>query len=77
MVEALDRLFESVCELDLVFHFDQVHFIVDEIIQGGLVIETNVNQIVNNVNEQTLRRKKSQEAPLIPNSSWFSRLKKT
>lgn len=48
MVEALDRLFESVCELDLVFHFDQVHFIVDEIIQGGLVIETNVNQIVNN-----------------------------
>lgn len=48
MVEALDKSFESVCELDLVFHFDQVHFIIDEIIQGGLVIETNVNQIVNN-----------------------------
>ncbi|TIA93166.1 hypothetical protein E3P99_00304 [Wallemia hederae] len=75
MVESLDRAFESVCELDLVFHFDQVHFIIDEIIHGGLVIETNVTQIVNNVNEQALKRRKSQEAPLIPNASWFSKLR--
>jgi hypothetical protein len=25
-VEALDRAFENVCELDLVFHFDEVGF---------------------------------------------------
>ena len=90
MVESLDRAFESVCELDLVFHFDQVHFIIDEMIHGGLVIETNVTQIVNNgessplynfpthiltVNEQALKRRKSQEAPLIPNASWFSKLR--
>lgn len=25
-VEALDRAFENVCELDLVFHFDEVSF---------------------------------------------------
>ncbi len=64
-VESLDSAFENVCELDLVFHFDEVccsvsvalehvfiapvspkaHHILAEIIQGGLVLETNVNEI--------------------------------
>ncbi|KAI0257421.1 AP complex, mu/sigma subunit [Lactifluus subvellereus] len=44
-VEALDRAFENVCELDLVFHFDEVHHILAEIIQGGLVLETNLDEI--------------------------------
>lgn len=62
-VESLDRTFENVCELDLVFHFDEVgiliaidisqihptdmevHHILTEIIQGGLVLETNVDEI--------------------------------
>ncbi|KAJ3576125.1 hypothetical protein NP233_g625 [Leucocoprinus birnbaumii] len=44
-VESLDRAFENVCELDLVFHFDEVHHILSEIIQGGLVLETNVEEI--------------------------------
>jgi len=44
-VESLDRSFENVCELDLVFHFDEVHHILAEIIQGGVVLETNVDEI--------------------------------
>lgn len=60
-MESLDRTFENVCELDLVFYFDevcitltgilallmfiQVHHILSEIIQGGLVLETNVEEI--------------------------------
>jgi AP-3 complex subunit sigma len=44
-VESLDRAFENVCELDLVFHFDEVHYMLSEIIQGGLVLETNVEEI--------------------------------
>ncbi|TFK76804.1 Adaptor protein complex sigma subunit [Pluteus cervinus] len=44
-VEALDRAFGNVCELDLVFHFDEVHHILAEIIQGGLVLETDVEEI--------------------------------
>lgn len=71
-MEALDRAFENVCELDLVFHFDevryriafgvglgpgtfsvyealnhapQVHHILAEIIQGGVVLETNLEEI--------------------------------
>ncbi|ETS61105.1 hypothetical protein PaG_05053 [Moesziomyces aphidis] len=45
-VESLDRCFENVCELDLIFHFDHVHAILNEVIQGGLVVETNINEIV-------------------------------
>ncbi|KAJ9477668.1 AP-3 complex subunit sigma [Pseudozyma hubeiensis] len=45
-VESLDRCFENVCELDLIFHFDEVHAILNEVIQGGLVVETNINEIV-------------------------------
>lgn len=44
-VESLDRTFENVCELDLVFHFDEVHLVLAEIIQGGLVLETNLGEI--------------------------------
>ncbi|KAL7751338.1 Sigma-adaptin 3A [Sorochytrium milnesiophthora] len=45
-VESLDRCFENVCELDLIFHFEQIHFILNELIQGGLVLETSIASIV-------------------------------
>ena len=38
-VECLDRCFENVCELDLIFHAPKVHYILDEIIMGGMVLE--------------------------------------
>ncbi len=43
-VEALDKCFENVCELDLIFHSDRVHYILDEIVMGGMVLETNVSR---------------------------------
>merc|ERR1712070_940748 len=46
-VETLDKNFENVCELDLIFHHDRVNFILDEIIMGGMVLETNINDIIN------------------------------
>lgn len=51
-VEALDQCFEGVCELDLIFHSDKVHFIVDEIIMGGMVLETNLTSIISAINDQ-------------------------
>ncbi|PFH49192.1 hypothetical protein AMATHDRAFT_148191, partial [Amanita thiersii Skay4041] len=58
-VESLDRAFENVCELDLVFHFDEAHHILAEIIQGGLVLETNVEEIDTAVQAATKARKES------------------
>lgn len=52
-VEALDKSFENVCELDLIFHSDRVHYILDEIIMAGMVLETNIVNIMNAINDQT------------------------
>ena len=51
-VEALDRCFENVCELDLIFHLDKIHFVLDEIIHGGLVNEMQLDAIHASLVEQ-------------------------
>lgn len=51
-VEALDKRFENVCELDLIFHSDRVHYVLDEIVMGGMVLETNINSILQAINDQ-------------------------
>eukprot|EP00607_Mallomonas_marina_P009599 CAMPEP_0182421428 /NCGR_PEP_ID=MMETSP1167-20130531/6822_1 /TAXON_ID=2988 /ORGANISM="Mallomonas Sp, Strain CCMP3275" /LENGTH=197 /DNA_ID=CAMNT_0024598567 /DNA_START=107 /DNA_END=700 /DNA_ORIENTATION=- len=60
-VEALDKCFENVCELDLIFHSDKVNYILDEIIMAGMVLETNINQILLSVNEQNKLHMQSQK----------------
>lgn len=50
-VEALDRLFENVCELDLIFNFETLHQVLAEMIQGGCVVETDITKVVNAVKE--------------------------
>ena len=40
MVEVLDKAFTEVCELDVVFNWDKINYIVDEMVTGGLVSET-------------------------------------
>uniref|UniRef100_A0A1I8B5B4 Clat_adaptor_s domain-containing protein n=1 Tax=Meloidogyne hapla TaxID=6305 RepID=A0A1I8B5B4_MELHA len=51
-VETLDRCFENVCELDMIFHVNKVHNILNEIVMGGMVLETNMNEILLRVQEQ-------------------------
>ncbi|KAL2179747.1 AP complex, mu/sigma subunit [Thermothelomyces heterothallicus CBS 202.75] len=51
-VEALDRLFENVCELDLIFNYETLHATLGEMIVGGVVIETNLERIVAGVRAQ-------------------------
>ena len=50
-VESLDTCFKDVCELDLIFNMEKIHYILDEIIQGGMVIETRKEEILKAVNE--------------------------
>ncbi|AAS50223.1 AAL143Wp [Eremothecium gossypii ATCC 10895] len=59
-VEALDRCFAEVNELDLIFNWQTLESVLEEIIQGGMVIETNVKKIVETVDE--LNRTSNQEA---------------
>ena len=45
-VEILDGYFGNVCELDLVFHFDKVYLILDELLLAGEVSETSSRAIL-------------------------------
>lgn len=59
-VETLDKSFENVCELDLIFNVDKVHHILNELVMGGMVLETNMNDILSHVEEQSkLERQES------------------
>jgi AP-1 complex subunit sigma 1/2 len=51
-VEVLDRYFDNVCELDVIFNFHKAYHILDEIILAGEVVETNKKTIRNAVRAQ-------------------------
>lgn len=45
-VECLDKCFTDVCELDLVFGWQVLQTVLEEMVQGGMVIDTNIDRIV-------------------------------
>lgn len=50
-VELLDKYFDSVCELDLVFNFHRIYAIIDEMFLGGEVEETSKRVILERIAE--------------------------
>lgn len=50
-MQALDQLFENVCELDLIFNFETLHATLEEMIVGGCVVETDLGRIVKAVRD--------------------------
>mmetsp|Transcript_2686 Transcript_2686/g.3059 ORF Transcript_2686/g.3059 Transcript_2686/m.3059 type:complete len:145 (+) Transcript_2686:217-651(+) len=46
IVETLDRYYGNVCELDLMFHIEKAHFILDEMVMNGCIVETNKENIL-------------------------------
>ena len=55
----MDRSFENVCELDLIFHSDKCHYVLDEIIIGGLVLDTSITNIMGGADDQNKLHKSS------------------
>ena len=47
LVETLDKYFENVCELDIMFNIEKAHFILDEMVANGYIIEMNKTNILN------------------------------
>lgn len=60
-VETLDKCFENVCELDLIFHVDKVHYILNELVMGGMVLETNMTEILTRIEDQNKLEKQEVE----------------
>jgi len=46
LVETMDKYFESVCELDIMFHIEKAHYIVDEMVANGCILENNKTNIL-------------------------------
>ena len=46
LVETLDKYFESVCELDIMFHIEKAHYIVNEMVANGVIVENNKANIL-------------------------------
>ncbi|KAG5188047.1 clathrin assembly complex, small subunit [Tribonema minus] len=46
LVETLDKYFQSVCELDIMFNLEKTHFILDEMVMNGCVCEANRDNIL-------------------------------
>uniref|UniRef100_A0A2K5QCA6 AP complex subunit sigma n=1 Tax=Cebus imitator TaxID=2715852 RepID=A0A2K5QCA6_CEBIM len=61
-VETLDKCFKNVCELDLIFHVDKVHNILAEMVMGGMLLETNMNEIVTQIDTENKLEKSEAES---------------
>ena len=46
LVETLDKYFGNVCELDIMFSLEKAHFILDEMVSNGQIVETNKSNIL-------------------------------
>ncbi|XP_059999405.1 AP-3 complex subunit sigma-1 isoform X2 [Lagenorhynchus albirostris] len=74
-VETLDKCFENVCELDLIFHVDKVHNILAEMVMGGMVLETNMNEIVTQIDAQNKLEKSESGRSEIQNQFRSTKVK--
>ena len=46
IVQVLDKQFNNnVCEIDLVFNPEKLHYIIDEIVMDGMVISTDIEEV--------------------------------
>ena len=63
LVETLDRYFESVCELDIMYHIEKAHYIVNEMVSNGYIVENNK---INSLNQIALLDKvEAEEGSLL------------
>lgn len=53
----LDKYFGSVCELDLVFYFDRVYTILDELIIAGELQEPSAAHVLKAMRDQDLEER--------------------
>lgn len=42
----MDKYFENVCELDIMYNIEKAHYILDEMIMNGQIVETNKTLIL-------------------------------
>eukprot|EP00588_Corethron_pennatum_P014866 CAMPEP_0194278716 /NCGR_PEP_ID=MMETSP0169-20130528/11913_1 /TAXON_ID=218684 /ORGANISM="Corethron pennatum, Strain L29A3" /LENGTH=60 /DNA_ID=CAMNT_0039022973 /DNA_START=373 /DNA_END=555 /DNA_ORIENTATION=- len=56
----MDRWAGSICELDIMYQMEKVHFIVDEMVMDGYIMETNKSNILKPIDLIEKESKKDQ-----------------
>ncbi|XP_037074208.1 AP-3 complex subunit sigma-2-like [Pollicipes pollicipes] len=74
LVETLDKSFEDVCGLDLVFHVIKVDYILNEIVMGGMVLETSMTEVITRTEEQN-RLEKQEAVSMVENVNITQQIK--
>lgn len=46
LVETMDKWAGSICELDIMYQLEEVHFLLDEMVMNGQIVETNKANIL-------------------------------
>jgi len=59
LVETMDKYFENVCELDIMFNIEKAHFILDEMVMNGHIVETNKANVLRPILEMDKASKKA------------------
>ena len=60
LVETMDRWAGSICELDIMYQLEQVHFLLDEMVMNGYVVETNKSNVLKPIDLIERESKKSE-----------------
>ena len=60
-VECLDRYFGNVCELDIIFNFHKAYYIIEEILSGGNIQESDGKEIQKILTEQDTKLNEEKE----------------
>ena len=58
LVETMDKWAGSICELDIMYQLEQVHFLLDEMVMNGFIVETNKANILRPVDLMERESKK-------------------
>lgn len=45
-MEALDKVFDHVCEMDLLYNIDKTNYVLDELLCGGIIINVNRDRAI-------------------------------
>ncbi len=62
LVETMDKWAGSICELDIMYQLEQVHFLLDEMVQNGFIVESNKMNVLRPLD---LMERESQKAESI------------
>lgn len=60
LVETMDRWAGSICELDIMYQLEQVHFLLDEMVMNGYVVETNKSNVLRSIDLMDRESKKNE-----------------